>query len=246
MGKENAGQAVPPLQGRHVKEVGRCNRILADRPGRQRACGQDHGLRRRNRTPYQGAFQSCQLGAFGEEGARLPDEAVPVRRAPAVGQFRRHVRQARSRCREREDGTGRRPFHTRTSSGLPPEGCTGASTARPCRYWAAGRLILFPDLKATEEWRQRLPMLESFCRRATCSDMLERIATGAQRDSQGLDIADFLLMEDTPQMILATDDRTQPRIADIHRRFRARTGGCWEGEMTERHRTARCPKGKGL
>ena len=62
-------------------------------------------------------------------------------------------------------------------------------------------VILFPDLKATEEWRQRLPMLESFCRRATCSDMLERIATGAQREA-GLDIADFLLMEDTPQMIL--------------------------------------------
>ena len=32
-------------------------------------------------------------------------------------------------------------------------------------------------------------------------DMLERIATGAQREA-GLDIADFLLMEDTPQMIL--------------------------------------------
>ena len=63
-------------------------------------------------------------------------------------------------------------------------------------------VILFPDLKATEEWRQRLPMQESFCRRATCSDMLERIATGAQREA-GLDIADFLLMEDTPQMILA-------------------------------------------
>ena len=62
-------------------------------------------------------------------------------------------------------------------------------------------VILFPDLKATEEWRQRLPMMESFCRRATCSDMLERIATGAQREA-GLDIADFLLMEDTPQMIL--------------------------------------------
>ena len=62
-------------------------------------------------------------------------------------------------------------------------------------------VVLFPDLKATEEWRQRLPMLESFCRRATCSDMLERIATGAQREA-GLDIADFLLMEDTPQMIL--------------------------------------------
>ena len=44
-------------------------------------------------------------------------------------------------------------------------------------------------------------MLESFCRRATCSDMLEKIATDAQREA-GLDIADFLLMEDTPQMIL--------------------------------------------
>ena len=62
-------------------------------------------------------------------------------------------------------------------------------------------VVLFPDLKATEEWRRRLPMMESFCRRATCSDMLERIATGAQREA-GLDIADFLLMVDTPQMIL--------------------------------------------
>ena len=63
-------------------------------------------------------------------------------------------------------------------------------------------VILFPDLKATEEWRRRLPILESVCKRATCSDLLEKIATNEQR-SQGLDIADFLLMEDTPQMILA-------------------------------------------
>ena len=63
-------------------------------------------------------------------------------------------------------------------------------------------VILFPDLKATEEWRRWLPLLKSICRRATCSDLLERIATNEQR-SQGLDIADFLLMEDTPQMILA-------------------------------------------
>ena len=44
-------------------------------------------------------------------------------------------------------------------------------------------------------------MLQSVCRRATCSDLLEKMATDEQR-SQGLDIADFLLMEDTPQMIL--------------------------------------------
>lgn len=63
-------------------------------------------------------------------------------------------------------------------------------------------VILFPDLKATEEWRRRLLILESVCKRAACSDLLEKIATNEQR-SQGLDIADFLLMEDTPQMILA-------------------------------------------
>ena len=63
-------------------------------------------------------------------------------------------------------------------------------------------VILFPDLKATEEWRRRLLILESVCKRAICSDMLEKIATDGQR-SLGLDIADFLLMEDTPQMILA-------------------------------------------
>lgn len=63
-------------------------------------------------------------------------------------------------------------------------------------------VVLFTTLKATEEWRQRLPMLESACRRATCSDLLEKIATDEQR-SQGLDIADFLLKEDTPQMIFA-------------------------------------------
>ena len=72
-------------------------------------------------------------------------------------------------------------------------------------------VILFPALKATEEWRQRLPMLKPVCRRATCSDLLERIATDVQR-SQGLDIADFLLMEDTPQMILAKMIERNPML----------------------------------
>ena len=75
-------------------------------------------------------------------------------------------------------------------------------------------VILFPDLKATEEWRQRLPMLESVCRRATCSDLLERIATNEQR-SLGLDIADFLLMEDTPQMILQQMTARNPVLQSL-------------------------------
>ena len=54
-------------------------------------------------------------------------------------------------------------------------------------------------------------MLEPVCRRATCFDLLERIATDVQR-SQGLDIADFLLMEDTPQMILAKMIERNPML----------------------------------
>ena len=84
---------------------------------------------------------------------------------------------------------------------LATGGMHGCFNSETMQVLGGREVVLFPDLKATEEWRRRLPMLESFCRRATCSDMLERIATGAQREA-GLDIADFLLMEDTPQMIL--------------------------------------------
>ena len=85
---------------------------------------------------------------------------------------------------------------------LATGGMHGCFNSETMQVLGGREVVLFPDLKATEEWRRRLPMLESFCRRATCSDMLERIATDAQREA-GLDIADFLLMEDTPQMILA-------------------------------------------
>ena len=85
---------------------------------------------------------------------------------------------------------------------LATGGMRGCFNNETMQVLGSREVILFPDLKATEEWRHRLPMLEAVCRRATCSDLLEKMATDEQR-SQGLDIADFLLMEDTPQMILA-------------------------------------------
>ena len=54
-------------------------------------------------------------------------------------------------------------------------------------------------------------MLEAVCRRVTCPDLLEKMATDEQR-SQGLDIADFLLMEDTPQMVLARMIERNPAL----------------------------------
>ena len=57
-------------------------------------------------------------------------------------------------------------------------------------------------------------MLETVCRRVTCSDLLEKMATDEQR-SLGLDIADFLLMEDTPQMILARMIQRNPALQTL-------------------------------
>ena len=60
----------------------------------------------------------------------------------------------------------------------------------------------------------RMAALQSVCKRATCSDLLEKMATDEQR-SQGLDIADFLLMEDTPQMILQKMIERNPALQTL-------------------------------
>lgn len=97
---------------------------------------------------------------------------------------------------------------------LATGGMHGCFNSETMQVLGGREVVLFPDLKATEEWRQRLPMMESVCRRATCSDLLEKMATDGQR-RQGLDIADFLLMEDTPQMILAKMIERNPVLQDF-------------------------------
>ena len=94
---------------------------------------------------------------------------------------------------------------------LATGGMHGCFNSEAMQVLKEREVILFPDLKATDEWRQRLSMLETICRRVTCSDLLEKMATDEQR-SRGLDIADFLLMEDTPQMILARMIQRNPML----------------------------------
>jgi hypothetical protein len=55
-------------------------------------------------------------------------------------------------------------------------------------------VMLVPDLKATEEWRRKLPLLQSVCRHVELFDKLEELASEEQRE-EGWDIADFLLQE---------------------------------------------------
>lgn len=62
-------------------------------------------------------------------------------------------------------------------------------------------VILIPDLGVMQSWKEKLPLLSPICNSVIISDVIESQATGEQR-SQGLDIADFLLMDDTPQVIL--------------------------------------------
>lgn len=80
-------------------------------------------------------------------------------------------------------------------------GKNGCFNERAISSLAGRDVVLMPDLGATQEWQARLPMLDKVCRSVSVNDILETMATDEQR-SQGLDIADFLLMEATPQMIL--------------------------------------------
>ena len=80
-------------------------------------------------------------------------------------------------------------------------GKNGCFNERAISSLAGRDVVLMPDLGATQEWQARLPMLDKVCRSVSVNDILETMATDEQR-SQGLDIADFLLKEDTPQMIL--------------------------------------------
>lgn len=97
---------------------------------------------------------------------------------------------------------------------LATGGMHGCFNSEAMQVLRGREVILFPDLKVTEEWRRKVPMLQSVCKRATCSDLLEKMATDEQR-SQGLDIADFLLMEDTPQMILQKMIERNPALQTL-------------------------------
>lgn len=80
-------------------------------------------------------------------------------------------------------------------------GKNGCFNERAVSVLAGRDVVLMPDLGVTQEWQGKLPILDKACHSVSVNDVLETMATDEQR-SQGLDIADFLLMEDTPQMIL--------------------------------------------
>lgn len=94
-------------------------------------------------------------------------------------------------------------------------GCFNLETMQVLR----GRdIILMPDLGATQKWKEKAEMLRPICKSVMVSDVLEQMATEAHRDA-GLDIADFLLMEETKQMTLARMIQHNPAIGKLVNAF---------------------------
>lgn len=75
-------------------------------------------------------------------------------------------------------------------------------------------VILIPDLNATEEWRNRMTIFDELGIKATLFDKLERMATDEER-AQGLDIADYLIAEQTPHGILEQMMQRNPALRQL-------------------------------
>lgn len=91
---------------------------------------------------------------------------------------------------------------------LAPGGKHGARWTDPCVCSALkGRnIILFPDLGATDAWREKADALrKAISCRVSVSDLLETIATETQQ-ADGWDLADFLVKKDGSYGWAVTDE----------------------------------------
>lgn len=101
---------------------------------------------------------------------------------------------------------------------LATGGITGRFKPQVMNVLRGRNVTLIPDLKAYDKWADQIPMLSTICRMVTCSDVLEQCATPEDCD-KGLDIADYLLMEETPEQILQLMIDGNPAIQDLFEAF---------------------------
>ena len=84
---------------------------------------------------------------------------------------------------------------------LAAGGMNGCFNKDAVEVLSGREVVLVPDLGATDKWKSKLPLLQLICKQVLVSNILEDNATDEQK-TKGLDIADFLLMAETPQMAL--------------------------------------------
>lgn len=75
-------------------------------------------------------------------------------------------------------------------------------------------VILIPDLNATDEWRKRMTIFDELGIKVSLFEKLEQMATDEER-KQGLDIADYLIAEQTPHGILEQMMQRNPALHQL-------------------------------
>lgn len=90
----------------------------------------------------------------------------------------------------------------------------GKDMLKPSQALLGRDVILIPDLRAEEIWRAKMPALKAVCRSVTISDYISKIATDEER-KDGLDIADFLLMDPTVGVAVEQMKAGNPYLAEF-------------------------------
>ncbi len=97
---------------------------------------------------------------------------------------------------------------------LATGGKNGCFNAEALSVLRGCQVILYPDIGATEHWRQKLRLLRSLGIEASIFNFLEEVATDDERTA-GLDIADYLLQTELDQTILQSMIRRNPILQKL-------------------------------
>ena len=94
---------------------------------------------------------------------------------------------------------------------LASGGKNGCLNTDALRVLKGHQVILYPDIGATGQWRQKLSLLRNLGIEASIFNYLEEVATNEDRTA-GLDIADYLLQIEPDQAVLQTMIRKNPML----------------------------------
>ena len=90
-------------------------------------------------------------------------------------------------------------------------GCFNTDALRVLR---SRQVTLFPDLGATQQWREKLPLLKSLGIEANIFNFLEESASDDER-TEGYDMADYLLQIEPDQAVLQSMIRRNPYLQTL-------------------------------
>uniref|UniRef100_UPI0025AFE5A2 DUF6371 domain-containing protein n=1 Tax=Muribaculum intestinale TaxID=1796646 RepID=UPI0025AFE5A2 len=97
---------------------------------------------------------------------------------------------------------------------LASGGKNGCFNSDALRVLLGRQVILYPDIGATDQWRQKLTQLRNLGIKANIFNYLEEVATDNERTA-GLDIADYLLQIEPDQEVMQAMIRRNPMLQKL-------------------------------